>query len=108
MADFSALLDRNFKGDALKSQAPIRLTLKEVKAAEVGMDKEVKPVAYFLEDPRGVVLNTTKYTLLADANKSREADNWTGTVVELFFEEVKYKGKPVGSVGMKIITPAKK
>lgn len=108
MADFSALLDRNFKGDSMRGQSAIRLTVKEVKAAEVGQDKDVKPVCYFIEDSRGLVLNTTKYNQFSTVNNSRDSDAWTGTVVELGFEEVKFKGKPVGSVAMKIISPAKK
>lgn len=109
MADFSALLDKNFKGESVKGQSPLRLTIKVVKAAEVGMDKTVKPVVYFVEDPRGLVLNTTKFNDLVEAHGTRDADNWVGAGVELFFDpNVSYQGKKCGGVGMKIITPAKK
>lgn len=109
MANFRALLDKNFKGDSLKGSPPIRLTIKQLKAAEVGMDKVVKPVVYFIEDPRGLVLNNTKFNDLSEANGGDNDEGWVGCIVELSHDPtVEYKGKKCGGVGMKVITPAKK
>lgn len=81
MADFSNLLEKNFKAETFGD--PREVTIKEVKAIEVGQDKEVKPVAYFVEDRRGLVLNGTKYKQLSEARGTVDADKWVGTRIRI-------------------------
>jgi len=97
MPDFSGFVDSHFKVSNVP--APIELTVKEVKAEGVGPDKETKPVAYFIEDPRGCVLNAGRYNALAAATGSRNTDGWVDVKLTLAVDpDVKYKGKVTGGL----------
>lgn len=107
MPDLSGLIDKHFKVSNVAK--PLSLTLKGVEVQEVGQDKESLAVALFTEDPRGLVLNAGRYNALAEANKSRNTDDWTGTVIELFVDpDVTYKGKKTGGLKIKVTQPAAK
>lgn len=107
MADYSALLDRHFKVSNVAK--PLTLTLREVKKEEVGQDKESLPVAYFNEDPRGLVLNASRYNTIGLANGSRDTDHWNGTVIEITVDpNVRFKGKVTGGLVVRVVTPAPK
>lgn len=104
MADFSAFLDKFFKASSLAAGETLNLTIKEVKLAEVGFDKESKPVAYFVEDPRGLVLSANKYKDLTTKTGTRDTDKWVGVKVQLAVDPtVKFQGKVVGGVTLKCI-----
>jgi hypothetical protein len=97
MPDFSGLVDKHFKVSNVP--APMELTVKEVKGEGVGPDKELKPVAYFIEDQRGLVLNAGRYNALAAAAGTRDTDTWTDIKVTLSVDpDVKYKGKVTGGL----------
>jgi hypothetical protein len=107
MPDFSGLIDKHFKVSNISKA--LKLTLKGVEPQEVGQDKETLAVALFIEDPRGLVLNAGRYLAFAEANKSRNTDDWTGTVIELYVDpDVTYKGKKTGGLKVKVIQPAAK
>jgi hypothetical protein len=109
MPDFTAFLDKYFKASSIPEGTNVELTLRSVKLEEVGMDKESKPVAYFSEDPRGLVLSANKYTALAEANASRDCDTWAGSRVSLTVDPtIKFKGRVVGGVVLSVISPATK
>lgn len=107
MPDFRQLLDKTFGGKHFSNGQPaLTLTIKSVSAKEVGEDREVKPVISFVEDARGLVLNSTKYKTLTDAHASAETEKWVGARVELFGEKVKFKRDMVDSVGLRVVVPA--
>lgn len=102
MPDFTGLVDKHFKVKNVCED--MDLTLREVKAEGVGPDKETKPVAYFVEDPRGLVLNAGRYNALAEACGTRNTDKWTDVKVILSVDkDVKYKGQVTGGLVLKNI-----
>lgn len=102
MPDFSHLLSKTFrKEDVIPGSKT--LTIKEVAQETVGQgdNSEEKPVAYFEEDPRGLVLNQTKYNILSDAFGSRDTDKWIGKRITLFYDkDVMLRGKRVGAIAV--------
>ncbi len=109
MADLSNLLSKTFSAQSFPHDQTLTLTLIKVIAEEVGSDKEVKPVAYFKEDPRGLVLNKTNYGRLAKALGSTDVDRWVGTRIELSYDPgVTFGGKEVGGLRVKPIAAPKK
>lgn len=107
MPDYTSLIDKHFKYAGLTRAMVV--TLRDVRREEVGQDKEILPVAYFSEDPRGLVLNSGRYKILAAAHGSADTDNWIGCQIELSPDPtVKFKGKVTGGVAMKVTTLAPK
>lgn len=104
MADMSALLDRYFKADSLDE--PRVLTVKEVVAEVVKSpdgNTDQKPVLYVEEDPRGLILNGTRYDAFALAAGSRDTDKWVGLKFELSVDpDIKFGGRKVGGLAVRI------
>jgi hypothetical protein len=99
MADFSKLVDKNFKVKNFPDQSggKLRFTIRDCEAQEVGASKESLPVLRFVEDTRGVVLSGAKYNKLAEAFGSRETDDWKGKQVDVYIDwDVEYRGHQGG------------
>lgn len=79
-------------GDSLVGR-PVTLTMKEVKIEPVssGGQTENKPVLYFEESKKGMILNKTNAKRIAKLFGG-ETDEWTGQPIELYSEEVKAFG----------------
>jgi hypothetical protein len=106
MADLSYTYKKLFSASDIQPGTEMQLTIKGVSLAEVGQDKEYKPVAFFDEDPRGLTLNATRYSQLADAHGTKDCDKWVGAKVALTHDpKVKFKGKITGGLKIAVITP---
>jgi len=107
--DYSNILEKTFKSESFPEDKPLNLTIDDVVAQEVGIDKDTKPVAYFKEDPRGLVLNKTNYGILTKAHANPNTDAWIGAVIQVWKDPtVTFSGKTVGGLKVKIITKAVK
>lgn len=107
MPDYSALLDKNFKVAGLHE--PKTLTIREIKVETVGEEKQSLPVAYFTEDPRGLVLNNGRYNAIAAGCGSRKTEDWTGAVIRIEVDpNIRFKGKVTGGIVAKVVTPPPK
>jgi hypothetical protein len=73
------------------------LTIKTVKLENVGTagKQENKPVVYFTELDKGLVLNKTNATMIANIAKSDDTDDWRDTKIRLISTEVEYQGQIV-------------
>ena len=82
---------------------PWSLTIRNCVPKEVGQgnDKEQKPVLYFEETQKGLVLNKTRAGVIADAYGDDTAD-WAGKPVEVYPARVEFKGKPVDGIRVRI------
>ncbi len=69
-----------------KGKPPLTLTIKDV-VKEAMDDGKVKPVLYFEEDERGLVLNVTNRNELIDRH-GRNSDDWIGKKVTLTTQRV--------------------
>lgn len=89
MPDLSHLVDKHFKVKNLPAQEEgtcCVFTMKEVKPEEIGSGKDVRPVLYFVEDPRGLVLNTTNYSGIATKIGSANTDDWVGKKLKIWID----------------------
>jgi hypothetical protein len=104
MPDFSSFLEKYFKASAFGPGQTYDLTISKLVLEEVGQDREQKPVAFFVEDPRGLVLSGAKYNLLAQKAGTRDADKFVGLKVRLSNDPtIRYKGKITGGVVMQVL-----
>jgi hypothetical protein len=79
------------------------VTINSIADEKVGEEQELKPVIYFDEHPKGVVLNVTNAKALM-AGYGDDESLWTGQKVMLFTVTVDFKGKSGPAIRMK---PAK-
>lgn len=77
-----------------------RVTLKmsHVKVEEVGQKKQKLPVLYFQGATKGLVLNVTNATMIAEITGTGETDDWHGRAVTLYVTKVEYGGKRVDGI----------
>lgn len=107
MPDFSNLLEQNFKADTFKGEK--RLTIRDCRAEEIGQEKTPKPVLYFTEDTRGLVLNTTNFKRIVEAVGSNLSEDWAGWSLILYVEkDVKFGNRTVAGLRVKDVQPPKK
>jgi hypothetical protein len=69
----------------------ITVSIAKVTIEEVGDDQ--KPVAFFKESPKGLVLNRTNWDRIAYIAGNDDSDSWPGMRVSLYTELVTFGGK---------------
>jgi hypothetical protein len=62
----------------------------EVETLGQGKDAEDKPVAYFKETDKGLVLNKTNWNLIVGALKLDDSDDWVGRKIALYSTDVQF------------------
>lgn len=84
------------------------LTIKEVVIENIGQgeDIESKPILYFAETEKGLVLNKTNSNTIKGLY-SAETDNWAGKMIALFATEVDFAGKQTLALRVRMKAPAK-
>lgn len=83
------------------------LTIARVKMETIGQGAkaEQKPVVYFNEVEKGMVLNKTNAKMIGSIAKSDDTDDWTGVKVRVIATEVEFQGDLVMS--LRVRTPQK-
>jgi hypothetical protein len=93
---------RFFKTDDVPSEVEVTITeckKEDVTGSNDPADK--KPVLYFSDKKRGLVLNRTNAGILAEAFGD-ESDNWQGQRVTLYPTTTLYMGKNVPCVRIRV------
>jgi hypothetical protein len=82
---------------------PQTVDILELALEEVGQgkDAETKPVVYFQDRKKGLVLNVTNLRTIDEAYTTN-SDAWVGKPVELFSTETDFQGKRVPCVRVRI------
>ena len=75
----------------------IKLKMEKVVFEEIGQDKDQKPVLFFQEVKKGLVLNKTNATTIG-AVHGQEFEGWTGKEIELFSMMVPFQGQNVPAI----------
>jgi hypothetical protein len=70
-----------------------QLTVRKVHMEEVGQERETKPVMYFMDETRGLILNKTNCNAAASILRSADTANWVGKQLTLHVEAVHYAGR---------------
>jgi hypothetical protein len=82
----------------------VRVVIEEIKIEEVGQgeDREKKPVAYFQNKEKSMVLNVTNWNRLEEFLGSDDSDDWIGQSIVLGTERVEFQGKRVD--GLRVLS----
>ena len=88
------------KKDHLSGGKTLLLTIATVSMEDVGEDE--KPVMYFNDHDKALPLNKTNADIIAESY-GEETNAWEGKKIEIFLDPtVKYQGKKVGGVAVRI------
>ena len=103
MANINDLFPSKYlKASDLHGQAR-RVTISNVAVEEIAQG-EHKPVIYFSNAPKPVVLNKTNGQLLASF-LGLETAAWSGNEIEIYPEKVGFQGKIVDAIRMRQVVP---
>ncbi len=83
------------------------LEIDSVVIEEVGRDQEKRPVIYFKDEPRGMVLNKTNANTITKLY-TKETNSWKGKPVALYVTEVQFGSDMVESIRIKTKVPKDK
>src|SRR5512145_1884666 len=104
MPDYTSSFQTLFNSDGFKLTGPRVFTIASVGKEKVGQEdkQEDKIVARFKEDERGIVLNKTRYNILAELFGSTDTDKWIGGRAEFFFDpSINRPGGGRGGIGVR-------
>ncbi len=82
---------------------PRLLTIKNIAEEEVGDD--LKPVAYFHGEEKGLGLNITNCRSIEEIVGSDDVDAWKGKTIVLFKTQTDYQGKRVDCLRVRVPKP---
>ena len=74
-----------------------------IKLEEIGQEKTSKPVLFFIEETRGMVLNKTNAGMIAHIY-GNSTDAWLGKPIQLHVEPVAFQGKIVDAIRVRVPT----
>ena len=101
-------IDDSFPTAWLKAddvEKDIDLTIKGVSQERIGQgEDDFKPVVYFLETEKGLVLNVTNKETIKKLY-GKETDDWQGKRITLFQTQVEYQGKPTLAIRVRLKPP---
>lgn len=112
----SAFPSKYLKADADVDEDGSVFTIKNVKVENVGQGAkaEQKPVVYFEEVDKGLVLNKTNANFIVSILGDDDTDAWKGQQIKLIATDVEYAGdlvrgirvRRVGKKNEKVATPS--
>lgn len=81
-------------------------TIDDVRVETLGQGKDAqkKPVLYFIETSKALVLNKTNFGLIARALGSDDTDYWTGRSIALYSADVQFGGEMTR--GIRVVSKA--
>lgn len=74
---------------------PVNVTVADVRMEEVGQQKDMRPVAYFLNAEKGLILNKTCFIEISAITGSDDTVHWSGKQIQLYRTITPFQGKPV-------------
>jgi len=80
----------------------VSYTIQGLEMEEVGSDQEEKPVLYFKEIDKGLILNKTNFKTIASVH-GPDSDDWAGKKVTLYPTEVEFSGKTTLGIRVRLI-----
>lgn len=78
-----------------------KVIIKSVKIEEVGQKREPRPVAYFENKEKGVVINKTNWNSIAHVYGD-DTDGWLGHTIELYPSETTFNGDIVECIRIRV------
>ena len=93
--------------DAFES-GDMTATIKDVIKEQLGQGKDEKPVMYFREFTKGLVVNKTNWATCEKLFTSDDSDDWIGQKVSMFITEVDSFGDVVKAIRIRATKPVNK
>jgi len=90
---------------AVLAEGDAHLTIKRLEIEVFRDDEDGSPVLYFEETEKGLPLNKTNATTIAELY-GPETDEWPGRRITLYRTEVEYAGKTTWGVRVRLKAPA--
>lgn len=84
----------------------VKVNIKQVLIEDIG--GEDKPVIYFENKDKGVVLNKTNANMIAEIAGTPETDEWAGVPIVLYAAKVDFQGRRVDAIRIDWPAEAKK
>lgn len=87
-------------------EGDLTLTIRSVTMEDIGSgeNQETKPVVYFEESEKGMVLNKTNADTISKLH-TPETDNWIGKKITIFATEVDFAGKQTLALRVRMRAP---
>lgn len=81
-------------------QGGVTYTISHAESGDVGTadNPDYKPVLYFEETEKGLVLNKTNASTLTTMFGTDDTDDWIGKQIKLYSKDVEYQGKMVRGI----------
>ena len=105
MTTVSDAFPSNYLKAADLNNRTIKLKIDKVIFEEIGQNKDQKPVMYFADVKKGLVLNKTNATTIG-AVHGQEFEGWTGREIELFTQMVPFNGQNVAAIRVRAVAVA--
>ena len=102
MTTVSDAFPSNYLKAADLQNRTIKLKMDKVIFEEIGQEKDKKPVLYFAEVKKGLVLNKTNATTIG-AVHGQEFEGWTDKEIELFEQMVPFQGQNVAAIRVRAV-----
>ncbi len=103
MTTVSDAFPSNYLKAADLNNRTIKLKIDKVIFEEIGQNKDKKPVMYFADVKKGLVLNKTNATTIGAAHGD-QMEGWAGKEIELFSTMVPYQGQNVAAIRVRAVT----
>lgn len=81
------------------------VVIDRIEIEPVGRDKEMKPVVFFRNKQKGLILNKTNSKKIAEIAGSPETEDWPGVKVKLYATETEFGGETVECIRIKSAKP---
>lgn len=88
------------KASDLKGRS-ITVEIDRIEFEPVGQSKEMKPIVYFVDKEKGLVLNKTNATKIAQLLDSPDTDDWHGCAIQIYPTETSFQGDQVECIRVK-------
>ncbi len=99
-----AFPSKYMKASDLPEDGAVTFTIEKIEMADIGKEKQRKPVITFEESEKEFVCNKTNANSIAKVTGSRDTDEWIGKQIKLFRTEVEFGGEMVESIRVKTKT----
>jgi hypothetical protein len=88
------------KASDLGGASPV-VTIDRLEIEPIGRDREMKPVLYFVGKTKGLVLNKTNASKIAELTGSKDTDDWPGNAIRLYATETEFAGETHETIRIK-------
>ncbi len=102
MTTVSEAFPSNYLKAADLKNRTVKVSIDKVVFEEIGQNRDNKPILYFNDAKKGLVLNKTNATEIA-ATHGDEMEGWTGKEIELFSQMVPFQGQNVAAIRVRAV-----